>query len=126
MKMLKNASVAALVTLLAVATTSGQIKRTVLQQVDMSIAGREVVTAKAEIPAGGGTGLHTHPGDEVTYVLDGAIDLVIDGATKTYTAGQAFMVPAGKVHDAKASGGAAVAIANYIIEKGKPVTTPVK
>jgi quercetin dioxygenase-like cupin family protein len=50
----------------------------------------------------------------------------MDGASKVYKAGQAFFVPAGKVHDAKASGGATVVIANYIIEKGKPVTTPVK
>jgi hypothetical protein len=40
--------------------------------------------------------------------------------------GEAFHVDAGKVHEAKASGGPAVVIANYVIEKGKPATTPVK
>ena len=104
----------------------GQIKRTVLQQTDLSIAGREVVTAKADFPAGGTPGLHTHPGDEISYVAEGTVELVIDGASKTYSAGQAFHVDAGKVHEAKASGGPAVVIANYVIEKGKPATTPVK
>jgi len=54
------------------------------------------------------------------------VELVIDGNSKTYKAGEAFHVDAGKVHEAKASGGPAVVIANYVIEKGKPATTPVK
>jgi quercetin dioxygenase-like cupin family protein len=104
----------------------GQIKRTVLQQTDVSIPGREVVTAKAEFPAGGATGLHTHPGDEISYVAEGTVEIIIDGASKTYKAGEAFHVDAGKVHDARAVGGPAVVIANYVIEKGKPATTAVK
>lgn len=115
-----------MVVLLGGSIVFGQIKRTVLQQTDLSIAGREVVTAKAEFPAGGSTGLHTHPGDEISYVAQGTVELVVDGGTKTYKAGEAFHVDAGKVHEAKASGGPAVVIANYVIEKGKPATTPVK
>ena len=115
-----------MVVLLGGSVVFGQIKRTVLQQTDLSITGREVVTAKAEFPAGGSTGLHTHPGDEISYVAQGTVELVVDGASKTYKAGEAFHVDAGKVHEAKASGGPAVVIANYVIEKGKPATTPVK
>jgi quercetin dioxygenase-like cupin family protein len=118
--------VGTLVVLLSAPMVFGQIKRTVLQQTDMSFAGREVVTARADIPAGGAAGLHTHPGDEISYVLQGSLEVIVDGASKTYKAGEAFHVPAGKVHDAKAVGGAAVVIANYVIEKGKPATTPVK
>src|SRR5215831_9499885 len=114
------------VVLLSGSIVFGQIKRTVLQQTDLSIAGREVVTARAEFPSGGTTGMHTHPGDEISYVAEGTVELVIDGASKTYRAGEAFHVDAGKVHEAKASGGPAVVIANYVIEKGKPATTPVK
>jgi quercetin dioxygenase-like cupin family protein len=117
--------VGALVLLLGASMATAQIKRTVLQQKDMSIAGREVVTAKAEIPAGGSAGLHTHPGDEISYVVEGALEVVIDGTSKTYKAGEAFHVLAGTVHDAKAVGGPVVVIANYVIEKGKPATTPV-
>lgn len=115
-----------MVVLLGASIGFGQIKRTVLQQTDLSIAGREVVTAKAEFPAGGSTGKHTHPGDEISYVAEGAVELVVDGSSRIYKAGEAFHVDAGKVHEAKASGGAAVVIANYVIEKGKPATTAVK
>ena len=107
-------------------TLSAQIKRTVLQQVDTSIPGREVVTARADFPAGGATGLHTHPGDEISFVADGAVEIVMDGSSKVYRKGEAFNVIGGKPHDAKAVDGPAVVIANYVIEKGKPATTPVK
>ena len=107
-------------------TLSAQIKRTVLQQVDTSIPGREVVTARADFPAGGSTGLHTHPGDEISFVAEGAVEIVMDGSSKIYRKGEAFNVIGGKPHDAKAIEGPAVVIANYVIEKGKPATTPVK
>jgi quercetin dioxygenase-like cupin family protein len=107
-------------------TLSAQIKRTVLQQVDTSIPGREVVTARADFPAGGSTGVHTHPGDEISFVAEGAVEIVMDGSSKVYRKGEAFNVIGGKPHDAKAFEGPAVVIANYVIEKGKPATTPVK
>jgi len=124
-RQMATVGVGALVLLLGASMAAAQIKRTVLQQKDVSIPGREVISAKAEIPAGGSAGLHTHPGDEISYVVEGAIEIVIDGASKTYKAGEAFHVPAGTVHDAKAVGGPVVVIANYVIEKGKPATTPV-
>jgi quercetin dioxygenase-like cupin family protein len=108
-------------------TLSAQIKRTVLQQVDTSIPGREVVTARADFPAGGTTGMHTHPGDEISFVAEGSVEIVMmDGSSKTYAKGEAFNIVGGKVHEAKAVGGPATVIANYVIEKGKPATTPVK
>lgn len=119
------AGIGVLIILLGAPVVFGQVKRTVLQQTDLSIAGREVVTARVDLPAGSSAGAHTHPGDEVSYVVEGSVEVIVDGASRTYRAGEAFHVPAGKVHDARAVGGAAVVIANFIIEKGKPVTTAV-
>jgi quercetin dioxygenase-like cupin family protein len=103
------------------------VTRTVLQQADMSIPGREAVTARAEIAAGGTTGRHTHPGEEISYLLEGSVLLEIEGAApRTLKAGDVFLIPAGKVHNATTSGGKAVIIANYIVEKGKPLATPAK
>ena len=43
----------------------------------------------------------------------------------TLNAGQAFLIPAGAVHNATNSGsGTAKILANYIVEKGKPMATP--
>ncbi len=109
----------------ALAAQAPAITRTVLQRGDISRPGYEAVTAKAEFPTGGSTGKHTHPGDEVSYVLEGSITLEITGAAaKTLKAGDSFIIPAGTVHNASAVGGKAVVIANYFVEKGKPLTSP--
>ena len=66
--------------LAALAAAQPAITRTVLQRADLTNPGHEAVTARADFPVGGSTGKHTHPGDEVSYVLAGTIMLEIDGA----------------------------------------------
>jgi quercetin dioxygenase-like cupin family protein len=109
------------------APASTGFKRIPVQQADLSVPGREVVQAIAEIQPGAESGRHTHPGEEVTYVLEGAVTLEFQGKPSvTKKAGEAFIIPPNTVHNAKNTGKTvAKAIATYIIEKGKPVTTPV-
>lgn len=101
-------------------------KRTVLQQADISVAGREVITAVGEFQPGASPGRHTHPGEEVSYVLEGSVVLEHEGKPNTtVSAGQAFIIPAGIVHNATNKGTAvAKIVATYIVEKGKPLATP--
>ena len=104
-------------------------KRTVLQQGDLSAPGREVVQAMAEIQPGAASGRHTHPGEEIAYVLNGPVVLEIDGKpARTLQTGEVFLIPAGIIHNAKnaAARGVAKVLATYVIEKGKPVATPVQ
>lgn len=102
-------------------------KRTVLQQVDLSIPGKEVVTAHVEIPAGVAIGPHTHFGEEIGYVLEGTVTVILEGTPTPKKAGEAFLIPAGKVHDAKNESGATARLAvNYVVDKGKPLATPAK
>lgn len=101
------------------------IKRTILQRADVADTGREVVLGMAEIAAGGSTGRHTHFGVETGYVLEGTSMIEIEGeAPKMLKAGDSYMIPAGKVHDAKAHGGTVKVLATYVVEKGKPLATP--
>jgi quercetin dioxygenase-like cupin family protein len=102
-------------------------KRTVLQQSDLSVPGREVVTAVAEFQPGSTVGFHTHPGEEVGYVLEGTIVLQQQGKPDaTLGAGRTFVIPPGTPHNATNNGtGVAKVLANYIVEKGKPLATPV-
>jgi quercetin dioxygenase-like cupin family protein len=101
-------------------------KRTVLQQSKLSVPGREAVTAIAEFQPGGTVGAHTHPGEEIGYVLQGSIVLEQEGrAPVTLTAGQTFFIPNGQVHNAtNKSASVARVLANYVVESGKPVATP--
>jgi len=101
-------------------------KRTVLQQGDISVPGREVISAVAEFQPGATPGRHTHPGEEVGYVLEGTLLLERDGkAPVTLKAGGTFLIPAGTIHNATNTGtGTARILATYIVEKGKPLATP--
>jgi quercetin dioxygenase-like cupin family protein len=116
-----------LVASMLLAQAPAPFKRTVLQQADLSVAGREAVTAVAELQPGAVAGRHTHPGEEVGYVLDGSVTVEIDGKPPmALTAGKTFIIPAGAVHNARNTGsGLAKILATYIVEKGKPLATPV-
>lgn len=102
-------------------------KRTMLQKGDLSVQGREAVMAQAEIPAGVRVGKHTHPGEEVAYVLEGTLLLEVEGKPPVrLKAGDVFFVEAGRPHDGTNEGpGTAKVLATYIVEKGKPLATPV-
>lgn len=101
------------------------IKRTPLQKLDFP-DGYDTVTAIAEIPSGGASGRHTHPGAETGYVLDGELELVIDGKEPVkLKAGDSYQIPPGAVHDAKTHGEKPLKVLGiYIITKGQPLATP--
>ena len=104
------------------------IKRTVLQRVDdPGSAKYEAVMAIAEIPPGGTSGRHTHPGVELAYVLDGSVTLQHEGeAARTYKTGD-VMQNVAVIHNATNTGKKPVKIlAVYIVEKGKPMAEPAK
>ena len=126
-KLVVSLGVLTVLTLVGVRAQQPAFKRTVLQQVPISVPGREAVTAKAELPKGVSAGRHTHPGEEVGYVLEGTVSLEIEGVAKTLKAGEAFLIPSGKPHNATNVGaGQATIIATYIVEQGKPLATPVQ
>jgi len=107
----------------AIAQQAG-IKRTPLQKVDFP-AGFNTVTAIAEIPVGGASGRHTHPGAETGYVLEGELELVIDGKPPLkLKAGDSYQIPEGAVHDAKAGEKALKVLAVYIVKAGEPLAKP--
>jgi quercetin dioxygenase-like cupin family protein len=115
----------ALAAIIGVGAQAPAFKRTVLQQGDLSVPGREAVTAVAEFQPGASPGRHTHPGEEVGYVLEGRVNLEQAGnPAVTLNAGQTFLIPAGTIHNATNTGsGTARILATYIVEKGKPLTT---
>ena len=101
-------------------------KRTVLQQADISVPGREVISAVAEFDPRATPGPHTHFGEEIGYVIEGTF--LIEQAGKpsvTLQADGSFLIPAGTVHNATNAGtGKGRILATYIVEKGKPLATP--
>jgi quercetin dioxygenase-like cupin family protein len=102
--------------------------RMLLQKGDVSVPGREAVQVRAEFDPGVAAGKHTHPGEELGYILEGTLVIEMEGkAPVTLNAGDFFFVPAGTVHDGRNVGsGKAKVLATYVVEKGKPIATPVK
>ncbi|MCC8937892.1 cupin domain-containing protein [Bradyrhizobium sp. Arg68] len=89
---------------------------------------KEVVALIVEWPPGSGTGLHTHPGDEYTTVLEGEVVGRKEGSeAKTYGAGQSYHNEPGVVHEANNKASAPAKTFNvFVVEKGKPVSEPAK
>lgn len=101
------------------------IQRVILLRTDVSqpTVPMEVVMGTAEILAGTNAGKHTHPGMEIGYVLNGeAVMEVVGEAPRSVKAGDAYVIPAGKIHDARVtSSSPAKVLAFYLVEKGKPL-----
>ena len=104
------------------------IKRTDLQRHDLSVPGREVVQVRVELTPGVSFPKHTHPGEEIIYVLEGTWEYTVEGKPPVaLKAGDVLFIPAGTIHSARNVGtGRAAELATYIVEKGKPLLTVVQ
>jgi quercetin dioxygenase-like cupin family protein len=99
------------------------VKRTELQRHDLSIPGREVIQVRVDLDPGVTFPLHSHPGEEIIYVLEGVWEYQVEGKSPvTLKAGDVLFIPAGTNHGAKNVGNSVGAeLATYIVEKGKPL-----
>jgi len=102
-------------------------KRADLQRHDLSAPGREVVQVRVDFDPGYAAPMHTHPGEEIIYVLEGTLEYEIGGKVTRVKPGDVLFVPAGVPHTAKNVGsGNGAELATYVVEKGKPLITLVK
>ena len=104
------------------------IKRTDLQRHDLSVPGREVVQVRVDFAPGVAFGKHSHPGEEIVYVVEGSLEYQVEGKPPvTLKAGEVLFIPAGTVHAAKNVGsGNGAELATYVVEKGKPLVVMAK
>jgi quercetin dioxygenase-like cupin family protein len=104
------------------------IKRTELQRHDLSTPGREEVQVRVDFAPGASVPKHTHPGEEIVYVLEGSLEYQIeDKPPVTLKAGDVFFIPAETVHLAKNVGSVDGAeVSTYIVEKGKSLVVLAK
>ena len=103
-------------------------KRTDLQRHDLSAPGREVVQVRVDFDPGYVSPRHTHPGEEIIYVLEGTLEYQIgDKPPITVKPGDVLFVPAGTIHAARNVGsGNGAELATYVVEKGKPLVVIVQ
>lgn len=112
----------------AILAQASGLSRQLVGKADVSVPGREAVVARVEVPPGAKAGRHTHPGDEISYIIEGEAMLLVDGQPpRKVKAGESFVIPAGVVHDAYNDSNAPIKLVGvYVVEKGKPLATPAK
>jgi quercetin dioxygenase-like cupin family protein len=99
------------------------IKRTDLQRHDLGTPGREVHQVLVEFAPGVTYPRHSHPGEELVYVVEGVLEYALDGHPPvTVKAGEVLFSPARTAHAVRNVGTqSASELATYILEKGKPL-----
>jgi quercetin dioxygenase-like cupin family protein len=104
---------------------TGRLKRTEIQHSASSVPGRDIVQVLTEIPAGVESGWHTHPGEEVGYLLAGTVRMMIEGRpTLTLTAGDGFLIPPRTPHNALDVGpDTGRMLSTYLVDAGQPLAT---
>lgn len=101
------------------------LTRREVQRSSSSIPGREIVQVLTEIPVGVESGWHTHPGEEVGYIVTGTVEMRIrDADTLILHAGDGFLIPPRTPHNARDLGpGPGRMLSTYIVEIGQPLAT---
>jgi quercetin dioxygenase-like cupin family protein len=104
---------------------ASRLRRTELQRAASSVPGRDIIQVLTEIPVGVESGWHTHPGEEVGYILAGTVEMRIEARpTLTLQAGDPFLIPPGTPHNALDVGpGTGMMLSTYFVENGQPVAT---
>jgi quercetin dioxygenase-like cupin family protein len=105
-----------------------EIKRTEVKRADLTGTNMEVIVGIVELPPGASVPLHTHPGEEALYVIEGGTGHGLDGKDVTLATGSANI----NVRDVPHAGFKVTSdkplklLTVHIVDKGKPMTVPVK
>lgn len=106
------------------AATPG-LTRKILSKMDGPMQGYVTIVAEVEIEPGVIVARHTHPGIESGYVVEGELDLPIEGQpTRRLKAGDGFQVPPETPHAGGKTEQKVKVVSTYVVEKGKPLASP--
>ena len=100
-----------------------------MKQTLADVAGREVMMITLDIPPGGGSAPHRHPGaHNFGYVLEGDYRIKLDdGPERVLTKGETFYEAPGQLHAVSRNASATEptkVLVVAIAEPGKPLTVP--
>jgi quercetin dioxygenase-like cupin family protein len=126
MKMIQAIALALVLGGAATAHAEQPVQRTDLIENDIDVPGHEVVQVRVDLAPGVLAPNHSHPGEEVAFVLEGTLEYQLEGRQPvTLKAGQSLFIPSGVVHSAKNVGnGKASELATYIVRKGETLVVP--
>lgn len=64
--------------------------------------GADLTLGLVEIKGGSNLPQHQHPHEQITYILEGQLDMTIDGKLCSLTSGMYYVIPSGVWHGAVA------------------------
>lgn len=64
--------------------------------------GNNMTLGLVEIKAGSNLPMHQHPHEQITYIIEGQLDMTIDGKECKLTAGMFYVIPSNVIHGATA------------------------
>lgn len=103
------------------------IKRTIHQRFDVPNTNLETILATVEFAPGFKAGKHTHPGNVSAVVVEGEFYVTLEGQSeKKFGVGESILIPDGTPHDEGTRDAPTKLVVVYVIEKGKPLLSPVK
>lgn len=104
------------------------LQRTDLIKSDIDVPAHEVVQVRVDFLPGVLAARHSHPGEEIAYVIEGTLEYKLDGREPVnLSAGQSLFIPTGVAHSAQNVGtGKASELATYIVQKGQTLVVPSK
>jgi quercetin dioxygenase-like cupin family protein len=104
---------------------AGRLHRTETLHEHSSIPGRDIVQVRTEIPEGVASGWHTHPGEEVGYIVTGRVRMEVrDRTARVLNAGDGFLIPPGTPHNALDLGpGTGVMLSTYVVAPEEALST---
>lgn len=97
--------------------------RTDLTRRDLSAPGYEALQTRVDFAPGAMSPRHSHPGDEVAFVLEGLLEYSLAGQPPVVLpSGSSLVIPAGTPHVARNVGpGRASELATYFVRKSEPL-----
>jgi quercetin dioxygenase-like cupin family protein len=66
------------------------------------VHGENITLSFVEIEPGADLPEHSHPHEQITYIIEGELDMVIGGSTMLLTAGMVHVIPGNTPHSAHA------------------------
>jgi quercetin dioxygenase-like cupin family protein len=90
-------------------------------------ASKDAVVLTVDLAPGSSSGRHTHPGDCYGMVVEGLVELHVEGREARWvSAGEAYHNPRGTIHEFKNIGEKPARLVNtMVVDKGKPRMQPV-
>jgi quercetin dioxygenase-like cupin family protein len=115
---------ASIATMLISSVHAQDITRDELKRSNLTGKEMDVIVTVVTVPPGGHLPRHTHPGEEVVYVIEGATLELPDGSQRQFPTGAATINIRDIPHAGfKVAGDKALKMLTvHIVDKGKPVT----